>query len=127
MRENMKRFESLYEKVRELNRNNENLRSKYKGDTKYARTHKRLREKNLLSSKDSDIYQILINTKGKIDGAVQNSENIVDSKGYFSDLVMNKTVTSFDEAKTKVTFDAAKVIQSQLSREYINEYNGVLI
>lgn len=126
MRSNMKKFGSLYERIRELNRSNENLRMKYKGDPKYVRTHKRLKEQNLLSEKDSEIFQVLMSAKEEIDESVQKSENIVDSMGYFSDLVLQKTVNSFDNAKLKVTYDAAKVVQSQLTREYINEYNGVL-
>lgn len=127
MRDNMQKFESLYKRIKELNNANENLREKYKGDSKYARTHKRLKEKKLLSQKDSDIFKILMNTKNKVDDSVQNMENVVDNGGYFSELVLQKTVNSFDDAKMQVTFDAAKVVQVQLTREYINEYNNVMV
>jgi type I restriction enzyme R subunit len=127
LHKNMKQFNSLYDHIRELNRNNENLRAKYSGDAKYARTHKRLKERKLVSDKDGDIFQILMNTKQRIDDSVHNSENIVDNRAYFINLVMQKTVISFDDAKMDITYEAADTIQRQLAKEYIDEYNGVAV
>lgn len=124
---NLSGFKSLYIRIRDLNVENDRLRAKYNGDTKYARTHKRLHERGLLSNKESEIYDVLIHTKEKVDEAIQNSENIVENDGYFSDLVLQKTVTSFDEAKLPVTFDAAELIQRNIVSEYIKEYNGTTV
>lgn len=127
MRDNMRQFESLFARIRELNRNNENLRAKYGGDAKYARTHKRLREQRLVSDKDSEIFKALIRTKEKVDGAVEDNRSVMDNPGYFSSLVLQKTVHSFDESSIKVSFDAADAIQQRLTKEYVDEYNGVTV
>jgi len=127
MRENLSGFGSLLKRIRELNRKNENLRSKYRGDSKYTRTHKRLKEKGLISDKDADIFKILMGTKEKVDTAVLNSEDVVSNQGYFRSLVRQKAIITFDDVGMPVTYDAADLVQNQLSREYIDEYNGVTV
>jgi type I restriction enzyme, R subunit len=127
MRENMKQFESLYSRIRELNRNNENLRAKYEGDAKYARTHKRLKEQKLISDRDSAIFKVLMSTKSRVDNAVHDNQSVIENPGYFSGLVLQKTVNSFDESSVNVSYEAADTIQQRLTKEYVDEYNGVTV
>ncbi len=127
MLEVMNEFQELYSKIKELNRTNENLRTKYGGDRKFARTHKRLRERILSSSDDPSLYAILNDTKHKIDEALADNESIIENTGYFSRLVLQKTVASFDETNVEASYDIAEAIQQQLAKEYVDEYNGLLV
>jgi type I restriction enzyme R subunit len=124
LRENMSNFERLFEKIRELNRNNDNLRAKYKGDSKFARTHKRIKERKLISNNDVDIYNVLMNAKNSIDERVAKSENIVSNTGYFDDLVMQQVAQSFHDAKVQANYDALEVTRQQIAKEYENEYDN---
>lgn len=125
MRENMSKFERLFDKIRELNRNNDNLRAKYKGDSKFARTHKRIKERKLISDNDVDIYNVLMNAKNGIDERVAKSENIVSNTGYFDDLVMQQVAQSFHDAKVTANYDALEVTRQQIAKEYENEYDNI--
>lgn len=125
IRENVTQFEQLLRKIKELNRNNDNLRQKYKGDAKFARTHKRLKERGLISQSDSAIYDVLMHAKDSIDERVEKSENIVTNTGYFDELVMQRVAQSFHEAEVSMTYEAVDAAKSNLVKEYEDEYAGV--
>jgi type I restriction enzyme R subunit len=58
MRKNIGALTKIYEKVKELNRQNNLLKDKYNSDPKYARIHKRLVEKGTISEKESKILML---------------------------------------------------------------------
>ena len=72
MRRNIGALTQIYEKVKELNRQNNLLKDKYNSDPKYARIHKRLVEKGDLTQKESQIFEALINVKQEADGNDSN-------------------------------------------------------
>jgi len=125
IRENVTQFEQLLKKIKELNRNNDNLRQKYKGDAKFARTHKRIKERGLISKNDVDIFNVLMHAKDGIDERVEKSENIVTNTGYFDELVMQRVAQSFHEAEVPMTYEAVDAAKANLVKEYEDEYAGV--
>ena len=60
MKKNIGALTKIYEKVKELNRQRNLLKDKYKSDPKYARIDKRLVEKGDLNQKESQIFEALI-------------------------------------------------------------------
>ncbi len=63
MNANIATLQKIHEKIKELNRQNELLKAKYKNDPKYARIHKRLMQNDELSKKQSEIYEALCDVK----------------------------------------------------------------
>lgn len=121
MNQGVKEFKDLYEKIKKLNNQNNLLKDKYRGDVKYMRTHKRVRDAGLFSKNDQDIYKILIEAKDKIDDSVENMNDVISNKAYFTNLVGQKTINSFDSAKYPINSQVLNIIKDNLSDEYIEQ------
>ena len=124
MRENIDVLEKIYEKVLELNRKNNLLKAKYESDAKYARLHKRIVERGLISKRESDVQTVLLDIKQKTDDKVLLNQNLLNTDAYFTQLMMELMVATFDKIKIPLTSDAAKFMNGLLVKEYINEFQG---
>ena len=128
MQESIREFRNLFKQITDLNRQNENLRAKYNGDAKYARIHKRLRERSLVSQREVDLYEVLMGAKNNIDSAIAGHKDVVAHSGYIERLIMQKTVASFDQHHIPLTDTRApELIRDRLAKEYKEEYEGVLV
>ena len=125
MKKNIGALEKIYQKVLELNRRNNLLRAKYENDAKYARIHKRVMEQGKISKRESEVRDVLFDIKQKTDEKVLLNTDLLNNDGFFSGLVMQLLVGSFDRIKIPLEPDAAKFINNLLVREYVNEYQGV--
>lgn len=125
MKQNIGALEKIYQKVLELNRRNNLLRAKYENDAKYARLHKRIMEKGKISKRESEVQEVLLDIKQRTDEKVLLNTNLLNNDGFFSGLVMQLLVNSFDKIKIPLEPEAAKFINNLLVREYVNEYQGV--
>jgi type I restriction enzyme R subunit len=125
MKKNIGALEKIYEKVLELNRMNNLLRAKYVNDAKYARMHKRIMEQGMISKRESEVQEVLLDIKQKTDEKVLLNTNLLKNDGFFSGMVMQLLTGSFDKIKVPLEPDSAKFINNLLVREYINEYQGV--
>ena len=125
MKKNIGALEKIYQKVLELNRRNNLLRAKYENDAKYARIHKRVMEQGKISKRESEVRDVLFDIKQKTDEKVLLNTDLLNNDGFFSGLVMQLLVGSFDRIKFRLEPDAAKFINNLLVREYVNEYQGV--
>ena len=94
-------------------------------DAKYARMHKRIMEQGRISKRESEVQDVLIDIKQKTDEKVLLNTNLLNNDGFFSGLVMQLLVGSFDKIKVSLEPDSAKFINNLLVREYINEFQGV--
>ena len=68
---------------------------------------------------------VLFDIKQKTDEKVLLNTDLLNNDGFFSGLVMQLLVGSFDRIKIPLEPDAAKFINNLLVREYVNEYQGV--
>jgi type I restriction enzyme R subunit len=124
MKKNISELTNIYEKVSELNRKNNLLKTKYSNDSKYVRIHKRILEKKLISSLESDISKALNVIKTDADDKVLLNTNLLKNEGYFDRLMMQTLVTNFDAMKIKVDTESAKYVNNCIVKEYVNEFNG---
>ena len=83
MQANIATLETVYAKIKELNRQNDLLRHKYGGDAKYARTHKRLMENPALYGDKLKVFNALNGVKTDADQKVLDMEQILDNQNYF--------------------------------------------
>lgn len=124
MKNNIGSLKQIYDKVTELNRKNNLLKSKYENDTKYARIHKRILEKGSISKRESEICVTLLDIKTLADGQVLKNMNMLNNESYFERLMIGMVIGSFGKTKIQLEPESAKYINNCLVKEYMNEYKG---
>ena len=129
MNQNIVALNKIHDKVKELNRENNLLRQKYKGDRKYTRIHKRLNENNpdkpALSANERKIFDALISVKVQADDIVLNNSDMLDNDSYFERTMMPHVIREFKVGQNiPLNPDAARHINKLIVNEYLNEYNG---
>lgn len=124
MKDNIVELEKIYKKTFELNRKNNLLKEKYKGDSKYARIHKRIVERECFGKKESEIYEILMNVKNQTDEKVLINTNILNNDGYFEGLMRQTVVNTFQKGNANLDYDSALYVTNTVSKQYLNEFNG---
>ncbi len=125
MNENIAELKKIDEKIRELNRQNDLLKDKYKGDRKYARMHKRIKQNNI-TDKQSKIFSALEKIKTQLDEQVLNNSAILKHENFF--IAQTEPIVDIefeDNNKIKLNDETFKYINTLIATEYLNEYNGV--
>ena len=125
MNENIAELKKIDEKIRELNRQNDLLKDKYKGDRKYARMHKRIKQNNI-TDKQSKIFSALEKIKTQLDEQVLNNSAILKHENFF--IAQTEPIVDIefeDNNKIKLNDETFKYINTLIAIEYLNEYNGV--
>lgn len=121
MQDNMNELNAIYQKIKELNRKNDLLVKKYKGDKKYVRMHKRLDEKGLMTDKIK-VFNALCTIKSNIDEMVLNTESILDNLGYFERQIQPNVIKSFKiQEQLPINIDAINFISGLIIKEYQGE------
>ncbi|MCA1898659.1 type I restriction endonuclease subunit R [Shewanella putrefaciens] len=124
---NIDALNKIYDRVKELNRQNNQLRQKYLGDAKYARIHKRLQERQSkqgdISESERKIFAALAGVKIDADEQVLNNSQILDNEGYFERQMMPLVITRFmKEQQIKLNADASRYINHLVVAEYLKEF-----
>lgn len=134
--EETKALDEIIKRLQELQKRNNALVKKYKGDVKFARVHKRIREINqerkeqgrkpMFSFLDDEIMAILNTIKDDIDAKVYDRNDILKKDAYFGRtvtmLINNCLYQQFPQIQPDM--DDYKFIQSRISQQYINQYNA---
>lgn len=122
MQANIAILETVYTKIKELNRQNDRLRHKYGGDAKYARIHKRLRENPALYGDKLKVFNALNGVKTDADQKVLDMEQILDNQNYFEKQMQGIVLKRFrTEQQFPVQPADIQVINRLLVREYLKE------
>jgi len=125
MRKNIGALNQIYEKIKELNRENNLLKDKYNNDPKYARIHKRLVEKGSISKKESQIFVALQSVKSDADLQVLQNTKLLNNESYFSTEMMRLVIEQFrNKNKINLNAETSKFINSLVVNEYLNEFYG---
>jgi type I restriction enzyme R subunit len=124
MKRNIGELRKIHDKVAELNRRNELLRGKYRGDPKYARVHKRVLERGGISQRESQINEMLLEVKREADDKVGANEKLLTNEAYFAQLLMGYVTTALDKEKLNWDAPGAQFINACVVREYMNEFSG---
>lgn len=122
MQANIAILETVYAKIKELNRQNDLLRHKYGGDAKYARIHKRLRENPALYGDKLKVFNALNGVKTDADQKVLDMEQILDNQNYFEKQMQGIVLKRFrTEQQFPVQPADIQAINCLLVREYLKE------
>jgi len=123
MTANIGALNAIHDKVRELNRQNNQLRAKYHGDAKYTRIHKRLQEQGTLSETERRIFEALTGVKQQADEQVLQNTQLLANESYFERMMMPLVIGEFQtRQKIKLDPDASRTINHLVVSEYMNEY-----
>lgn len=125
---NIDALNKIHDRVKELNRQNHQLRQKYQGDTKYTRIHKRLQERQNqqqdISESERKIFAALAGVKQDADEQVLNNSQLLDNEGYFERQMMPFVITRFmKEQQIKLNGDASRYINHLVVAEYLKAFN----
>ncbi len=127
-------YKEVLKKLDELKKRNSVLVHKYKGDAKFARVHKRIREENqervklgkqpLVSTYDETIMDVLMSIKSDIDQKVYDKNDILKKDAYFEQTVMQQIKIGMDNVGVSSAREDRKFIQSRIARQYLEQYNA---
>lgn len=121
---NIDALNKIHDRVKELNRQNNQLRQKYLGDAKYTRIHKRLQERGDISENERKIFEALTGVKQDADEKVLNNSQILDNESYFERQMMPKVINRFmNQQNIKLNADASRFINHLVVTEYLKEFN----
>ncbi|WP_300319560.1 type I restriction endonuclease [Idiomarina sp.] len=121
---NIDALNKIHDRVKELNRQNNQLRQKYLGDAKYTRIHKRLQERGDISQSERRIFEALTGVKQDADEQVLNNSQILDNESYFERQMMPLVISRFrGEQKIQLNAEASKFINHLVVAEYLNEFH----
>ena len=123
MTANIGALNAIHSKVKELNRENNQLRATYQGDTKYVRIHKRLMERGNLTDNKRRLFEALVGIKRQADDQVLQNTQLLANESYFDRMIMPMVIDEFqNRQKITLTPDAAKTINHLVVAEYMNEF-----
>lgn len=125
MKANIASLEHIYIRIKELNRNNNDLKKKYQNDPKYARLHKRIFERGDISKRHTEIYETLTGIKKDVDGRIILRRQELENQAFFRAYVDGEVIKRFDETKVLLRPDSADFVTNHIVKEYINEYKGI--
>jgi hypothetical protein len=125
MNTNIGALDKIHEQVKELNRQNNQLKQKYQGDPKYTQLHKRLLEQAGFSGHERHIFEALSGIKHDIDELVLENSQIMNNESYFERLMMPLVIRQFNtQQDIKLNPDTARSINHLIVAEYLHEYNS---
>ena len=125
MNENIAELNIIYNKAKELERNNQLLKAKYENDDKYTRLHKRLMEKDPLTDSESKLFEALQALKKDVDAHVLQNSQMLDNESYVEKMMMKLVIKQLHtEHHLGLDPEKTKRINNLLVKEYMNEYHG---
>lgn len=131
--EENKAMDDIYKKIRTLRRKDDALLSRYNGDKKFVRVHKRIVEENtrrterhaqpIISTMTDDIVDAMMTVKQIIDQQVYDRNDILKKDAYFADTVYALIDNSLTKLNIKAEVEDCDFIQSRVSKQYLNQYH----
>ena len=133
--EETKALDDVMKRLQEIQVRNNALLKKYKGDAKFARVHKRIREVNkkrevehkapMFSFKDEEIMVILKIIKEDIDAKVYDKSDILKKDAFFSRTVLSLiSGCLYQFPQIKPEMDDYTFIKERVAQQYLNQYNA---
>ena len=126
-------MDEIYKKIRALRRQDDALLSRYNGDKKFVRVHKRIVEENtkraehhehpIISTMTDDIVDAMMTVKQIIDQQVYDRNDILKKDTYFAQTVWSLIDESLYKLNIKSEVADCDFIQTRVSKQYLNQYH----
>ncbi len=125
MTANIGALNAIYDKVKELNRRNNQLRATYDGDPKYVRIHKRLLERGTVPESKLRIFDALSGVKRQADDQVLQNTQLLANESYFERMMIPLVIGEFQtRQKINLNPEASHTINRLVVSEYMNEFHS---
>ena len=130
-KESIDYMEEVMRKIREINRRNNILKKKYKGDERFVRIHKRLEETNqyrerpIISAHEYEIAENLSRMKSSIDDMLFLNINILNNEEAFKRDILAIIGKELVEMNIKADLQDRKYINNLITSEYLQQHNYV--
>lgn len=130
--EHSEHLDEIIKKLETLQNRNETLNKKYKGDKKFTRIHKRIREENqrrkdkenyVVSDRDTEIMETLWVIKTELDQQVYDRNDILKKDAYFEKTIMRNVTKTFRTKNIISDRDDRTFIMNKVKMEYLNQYH----
>ncbi len=128
-KESIEYMDAVMAKIREINRRNNLLKRKYRGDERFVRIHKRIeeenarREKPIISSGEYEIAENLSQMKSRIDNMIYLNSHIVDNEDAFKRDVLAIIGSKLVDMGIPATLSDRKFINNLITAEYFQQRN----
>ena len=128
-KESIAYMEEVMKKIREINRRNNILKKKYKGDERFVRIQKRLEETNqhrerpIISKHEYEIAENLANMKTDIDNMLFLNINILNNEESFKQDTLAIVGTTLINMNIKADLQDRKYINNLIASEYFGQYH----
>ena len=122
-------MEEVMKKIREINRRNNVLKKKYKGDERFVRIHKRLDEENkhrerpIISAHEYEIAENLSKMKSAIDEMLFLNINILNNEEAFKRDILAIVGKELIGMNIKADLQDRKYINNLITTEYLQQYH----
>jgi type I restriction enzyme R subunit len=113
----------IFDQIRELNRKNSMLLTKFDGDRKFAVIYKN-HEHSGQVSRNMPLYNLLSDAKSRIDARLTNSQDILSNQGYFRQTTGEYILDSFDKGSYDLNARLVRSLIENTADEYLAEYQG---
>ncbi len=123
MTENIAELDRIRKAAEQRNLIDQMLTAKYENDTKFMRTHKRLKEAPQPIASDSILHRILLSLKHKIDNRILANERLLNNEPYFLQDMFPLIKQELSSNGVPVTATQVKYVGTCISNEYFNERN----
>lgn len=125
MNANIGALTAIHDQVKEINRQNKQLRAKYQGDAKYTRIHKRLQEKGNITQTERKLFEALVGVKAQADEQVLQNTQLLNNENYFEKLMQPIVIGEFyTRQHIQLTPDATRSINQLVVAEYMHEFSA---
>ena len=111
-------LDALRKKIHDLNAENDRLTSKYGGDEKFMRIHKRLAGQ---FSSPTMLHELLIEMKTTIDGKLLNNYVMLDNEPYFTSELARNLIRGTEKFSIPAKAKFIRNIAAIIAQEYIDE------
>ena len=122
-------MDDVMKKIREINRRNNMLKRKYKGDERFVRIHKRIEEQNqhrerpIISKQEYEIAENLAKMKEGIDQMIFLDINILDNEPAFQQDVLAIIGKELLDMNIRADIKDRKYINNLITTEYLQQHN----
>ena len=129
-KESIDYMDGVMKKIREINKRNNMLKRKYKGDERFVRIHKRLeetnqlREKPIISKQEYEIAENLANMKNDIDNMLFLNINILNNEEAFKRDILAIIGKELISMNIRADLQDRKYINNLITSEYLGQYNS---
>ena len=128
-------MDEVMKKIREINRANEVLKSKYNQDERFVRVHKRIveenakrgerKEKPIISEHEYEIAEGLNRLKDWIDELIFFKQDILKNEAAFDKEVLSLVSNKLLDLEITSKLDDRRFIQHEIANEYYSQYEQI--